>query len=382
MNNRSRSGIPALTGMRFIAALMVFVSHYPVPGLGGAFKRIADSGYIGVTFFFILSGFVIGYNYLDAFEKHTRGHTISYVIARFARVYPLYLFCTLFVWLSTGAKASFLMYAFALQAWSPDFYTAFGLDGPAWSISVEAFLYLSFPLLVVLFRALGALSNPRRLLVVALAVVLAIAGLALYFTLTGRGALSPANPASAHRWLYRTPLTRVFDFALGILAATWYSRFSAHISDQGRRGWTLAVYGAIVLMVSMAAWKPLFFSAFSWDAAYAVPFIVVIVGTSVRQESGFSKALSTPVMILLGEASFAFYLIHLVLGSMYSQAPEGLTKLAFYAAFLIFVTVVSVGLHVGIEKPCRDLIKRLIPVRQKKGIAHAPGADDPIRTAG
>lgn len=379
MSGKSRGNIPALTGMRFVAALMVFVSHYPIPGLGGAFKRVTDSGYIGVTFFFILSGFVIGYNYLDAFEKHTRSHTISYVVARFARVYPLYLFCILFVWLSTGAKASIPVYAFALQAWSPDVYTAFGLDGPAWSISVEAFLYLSFPVLVVLFRALGALGNPSRLLTVGIAVVLAIIGLALYFALTGRGALSPADPASAHRWLYRTPLTRVFDFALGVLAAAWYSRFSAHVSDQGRRGWTLSVYAAIVLIAGMAALKPLFFSAFSWDAAYAVPFIVVIVGTAMRQESGLAKALSTPAMILLGEASFAFYLIHLVLGGMYSQAPEGMMKLAFYMAFLVFVTAVSLGLHVGIEKPCRDLIKKAFRLTSQSKSADAPRAVDPVK---
>jgi peptidoglycan/LPS O-acetylase OafA/YrhL len=55
--------IPALTGMRFVAALMVFVSHYGVPGISGVPALVASFGYVGVTFFFILSGFVLTYNH-------------------------------------------------------------------------------------------------------------------------------------------------------------------------------------------------------------------------------------------------------------------------------------------------------------------------------
>lgn len=61
-----RSGtIPALTGLRFAAALMVFFSHYNIPGLDGWALRVQGSGYSGVTFFFVLSGFIITYNYLE-----------------------------------------------------------------------------------------------------------------------------------------------------------------------------------------------------------------------------------------------------------------------------------------------------------------------------
>lgn len=365
MKNRD---IPGLTGLRYIAALMVFVSHYPIPYLGGAFRRMTDSGYIGVTFFFILSGFVLGYNYLDSFESRAPGHTVGYLVARFARVYPLYLFCSLLAWLLQGAHAPMLIHLFALQAWSSDIYTAFGLDAPAWSISVEAFFYVSFPAIVIALHASGLIRTERRIAVCMGAIVAIMLGLAAWFTVTGRADLSMLDPRSAHRWLYRTPLTRALDFILGVLAAAWYLRFSKRLV--GRRGWTMAAYLSIALVLAMSAWKPMLFSAFSWDAAYAVPFLVLIVSTAMRQESMLAKFLSSPLMITLGNSSFAFYLIHVLMRAIYAQTPTGLLpELAFYAMFLMLVTLVSIGLHVGIEKPCRNLIRRVFRRRGAESFA-------------
>ena len=91
LSTKSRT-IPSLTGLRFIAALMVFFSHFQTPGLYQPLSLTQQSGYVGVTFFFVLSGFIIAINYLEKFEKNPIQNTYSYLLARFAKIYPLYLF--------------------------------------------------------------------------------------------------------------------------------------------------------------------------------------------------------------------------------------------------------------------------------------------------
>src|SRR6476619_1734500 len=86
-----KPNISALTGLRFIAAFMVFICHSPKPDwlLKNSQVNFTTLGYSGVALFFILSGFVITLNYYDWFAG---GNALSklkpYFIARFARIYP------------------------------------------------------------------------------------------------------------------------------------------------------------------------------------------------------------------------------------------------------------------------------------------------------
>jgi len=362
--NEQAAPIPALTGMRFVAALMVFVSHYPIPGVGGAFKRMADSGYIGVTFFFILSGFVLAYNHLDAFEGDVRGSVIGYLVSRVARIYPLYLFCILLAWVSSGAGAALPIYLLGLQAWSPDVYVAYGLDGPAWSISVEMFLYACFPILIVGLHMLRVLRDSRRLFIAAAVVVTAMIGLATFFALSGRGALPSTDPMSAARWIYRTPLTRLLDFMLGIFVAVYYLRFSAPLSRKTTKWIDRLVYFSIAAILGTTAIKPMFASAFSFDVAYAIPFVLLIFGVAISRRTVLSRVMSCPPLILLGEASFAFYLIHTMMRKVYANEMTGPLLLMSYGMFLVIVIATSIGLHIVIEKPCRCFIRSVLAKRR------------------
>lgn len=349
-----RGPIRALTGLRFVAALMVFVSHYPIPGVDGVFLQATKSGYVGVTFFFILSGFVLTYNYLDSFERNVRANVISYATSRFARVYPLYLFCTLFVWLTDGAHADLPVYLLALQAWSPSVFVAYGLDGPSWSISVEVFLYAMFPMVIFAFSRLGIFRSKRKVVACGIVFAVLLFGFATVFSLTGRGDLTSIDPMSAHRWLYRTPVTRLLDFALGILAAVYFIRFSKPERTNSGLLWSAITYlsGAAVLI--MMGSSSIYYTSYGWDSAYAIPFTFIIIGLAIQQKSFLAKYLSGPTLILLGESSFAFYLIHIVVHGM--NAGGGSYPIANYLMFLIFVIAISVGLHVSIEKPCRKII--------------------------
>lgn len=362
--------IPSLTGLRFIAALMVFFSHFPIPGTGGSLLIFQQSGYAGVTFFFVLSGFIIALNYLDSFEKNTTSNIFSYLVSRFARIYPLYAFCILFVWISRGANGDIATFLLATQAWSDDYWTAFGLVSQSWSISVEFFLYLTFPLIIPALKHLKVISSKNRLMVFFFAMVATQFALAYYFSASGRAALPVTDPDSAHRWLYRMPITRIFDFAIGISAAIYYKRHLRHGANTDKLS-KLATYMSAAAIILLMSSDKVFLTAYSYDAIYSMPFIILILSLAISRETIISKLLSTPKMVLLGEASFAMYLLQAMISTIYIQQPESsvifsAVNEAFYLAILI---ATSIGLHAMLEKPGQKFIRKIAGLNKSKQIS-------------
>jgi peptidoglycan/LPS O-acetylase OafA/YrhL len=354
--------LPSLTGLRIFAAITVYLSHVGAPqGSPEVVVIFFGSGYSGVTLFFVLSGFVLSVNYFDAFRRPQLGTTYNFFVARFARIYPLYIVVLFYIVVhdrATGVPIDgWWQNALAIQAWSPDVVRAFSFDGPAWSLSVEFFLYACFPLLVPL---IGRIQSARSILLAAAGVAVAMCALVAAFLVTGHGSLPMTDPGSAHRWLYRTPLTRLGDFALGILAARLFvvtrgSRPSAAV------GHLLAIGGAVTFLALMA-WPALYFTAWSWDVAYAIPAVLLIFGLAISPTAGLARFLARPTVVILGEASFAFYLIHqpllLYLGG--AQWLEAVTPAIVIDEMLIFGAVIgmALGLHLGLELPARRWIRR------------------------
>ena len=108
------------------------------------------------------------------------------------------------------------LHAAALQTWTPRLGHAFALNGPGWSIGVEFFLSACFPVVIILVTRITAL---RGLVLLAGVAVLALAAVSAFFAWTPLGDLPWNSPYSAHRWLYRTPLTRLPDFVVGVVLA-------------------------------------------------------------------------------------------------------------------------------------------------------------------
>src|SRR5919202_5306181 len=171
-----------LTGLRFLAALLVVVHHFgpyvlsplasdPLRTFKIAERNIVLTGMIGVDLFFVLSGFILAYTYLDG-RGRLRGTRGQFWVARIARIYPVYVCiwavtAVPFVWLHYPHVVPVLSAATSLvltQTWLP-FFSA-DWNPPIWSLSNEAFFYLLFPLLPIvvarlnryhLYLAMGAL---------------------------------------------------------------------------------------------------------------------------------------------------------------------------------------------------------------------------------
>lgn len=184
--------IPALTGIRLLAAVGVVVGHFSgvmyglFPGTRSA-SNLVQGGYLGVEMFFVLSGFIIAHNYADRFQTFSAPIYGRFLLNRFARLYPVHIvtLATVTVLVIIAALAeiqlnsegkydptSFLMNVMLLQSVPP----AWSWNGPAWSISAEAGAYILFPLLAL---ALARVQNWKFALIAVAVLLFATVG-ALY----------------------------------------------------------------------------------------------------------------------------------------------------------------------------------------------------------
>jgi peptidoglycan/LPS O-acetylase OafA/YrhL len=363
--------IDALTGLRFVAALGVFLSHLPgIPGAPAHLQTFVHAGYNGVTLFFILSGFVLAWNYDQRLGDRLTGRGLwSFAVARVARVYPLYLVALAVATgplVAAGEPTPFLWYhVLALQSWSGDLANANGYNGPGWSIGVEFFLYACFPLLLFALRPIR--RNARALGVVVAACLLLIGGLLAWAHLTGRAHLLSTDPRSAHRWLYRTPLTRLGDFGLGMAGAFLVMHARA------RWGRACQVAGGLTTLATMTS-ATAFYTAASFDALYALPMFLLIVGLAAAPKTLLGRLLATRTAVYLGEASFAFYLLHFTFLTYFTlHWPD--TFAHWLVAQVMFFTVAlfaAAGAHQLVEKPAQRWIRRLLdrPARSGRVVEH------------
>lgn len=206
--------INTLTSLRLIFALMVFGAHCYV--INDFFDiHFFKEGFVGVSFFFVLSGFIIAYNYQKKISE-SKITKRSFWIARIARIYPLH-WLTLFI---AAALGNYVI-ASGFIDWSKHFFASltltnayipkadyfFSFNSPSWSLCCEQFFYLCFPFLVPIAK------NYKNLLYVFLvSAILILVG--MYFT--------PENDIKGY-W-YVNPIARFPDFIVGMLLFQLYDR--------------------------------------------------------------------------------------------------------------------------------------------------------------
>lgn len=376
MEDARPPALPALTGLRFVAALVVvlFHSQFLIEGLSSSGYHAAhliQSGYIGVSVFFVLSGFILAYTYILP-GGGMRGSRGSFWFARFARVYPVYVLALLFslplflnisIWHPVGVMhlrdviRAAILTPTLLQAWTPK--KAWMWDGPAWSLSVEAFFYLVFPYVAV---SISRESLRRVLINGALLGVCVLAGPVLFALRTSSGVWK-VTPSVYGPWVAAVkflPLFHLPEFLIGVCAGVIFVNRRA--VDKNRRGFswiTLASAVAIIAILSISNQIPYLLLH---DGLLAPLVAVLIYGLATG--GGFlGRMLSTRRMQLLGGASYALYLFHsplnsyLTIGARYIELDNraGWDALAVYVAASLLLAIV---VYVYVEEPARNRLKR------------------------
>ncbi|MDB5046174.1 MAG: Acyltransferase family protein [Deinococcus sp.] len=357
--------LPALTGVRFAAALLVVCFHTRTTLEGqipGGLMSFIESGQIGVTFFFILSGFILTYTYATP-EGSLKTSRRSFWLARLARIYPVYLLGLLLSapyfllpvlhrWPTTTEWVTALLSPTLLQAWLPQ--TACVWNCPGWSLSAEAFFYALFPLILGLGIWRSARGRSLRwtgLLLWGLTLTPPL----LYFLLSPRPL--PAESLVADTFYYG-PLFRLPEFLLGMLVGTRF--LSGRISSSRQAsGWAAAALaGAAVIMVYAHLFMPGFIRN-----ALIVPVLALLVWSLAHGRGWVARAFAWPPLVLLGEASYSLYILHvpvyLWLSSVWRRLLPG-TPLdhTFFLVYLVILIALSVLTYQVLERPAQRYLRR------------------------
>lgn len=350
--------IKPLTSLRFFFAFCVFLSHLSFlinyQKYKNLFENFFSEGFLGVSFFFILSGFILALNYREKFKDKTITLKKFYT-ARFARIYPLFFVTTL---LSIPLKFStikiLLLNIFLLQSYIPDKKYFFSYNSPSWSISDEMFFYLVFPLLIIISYK----SKTFFKVLLALAFVLVVILL---------NNLLPEE--NKNYWTYISPLVRVFDFILGILLfelCLYIKKSNKSFSQNFYSIFEIVAFGILVIYFLCKDYFPI---SYRYSIYYWLPMCLIILVSaktffSKAKETIIQKVLSWKWFVYLGEISFSFYLLHYLVIIYLSKYNGfmGIKLEGFSLAFMMFIItlITSIFAFEKIEKPFNRKIKDLL----------------------
>ncbi len=348
----TRKPLPSLTGVRFFPALLVFFIHAlqpigPVDPTGpvnpfadqglaqGLVKFFLPAGYLGVSFFFLLSGFVITWSVKPG-ERVT-----SYWRRRIVKIFPnhvvmwaaaMILFASAYTPMRTWLPNLFLV-----NSWINDFTTQMSVNAPSWSLCAELLFYLSFPLLLLGVRRIKA----ERLWWWAGATVAATVGVGLVTVYllpdTPRNPFIPLSPTQ--NWFnYTFPPMRMFEFVLGMLLARIV------IANRWPRIRAVWVVALLVAGYVAATYVP---APFNMVATTIVPFGVTIATVADADIRGLRTRLDGRVMVWLGNVSFGFYLCQGVVIFWGRQAVLGNATYSTPVAILVMLGMFAATLLAG-----------------------------------
>jgi peptidoglycan/LPS O-acetylase OafA/YrhL len=357
--------LDALTSLRFVAAALIVLWH--THGHFGLPKGLGDGRFpfrVGVSFFFVLSGFILTHVYEGLATWRERGRFLR---ARFARLWPahLFAFCLLLPLIglheafARDARLTTLTYLSMVHAWVPLESYYFAYNPPAWSISTEFGFYLLFLLLIPRWKR----TWHWKLALIALGT----AGLVY---------LCRHGSVAGHPWLTHVtilginPLGRLFEFALGMTTALAYRALAPRLRPARPVGTVLELL-ALAWVVGhqyFVTAGPVWTVTSRWFGVAGACWLIgsggcfsfaALVLVMALEIGWLSSALKWRPFILLGELSYSVYLLHIVLFTWYWRhhivlgGPAPLAMLTGYWLILLLTAYVSWS---AVERPLRELL--------------------------
>lgn len=350
--------IKPLTSLRFVFALMVFATHLNFLKESTSevsrtiYNLVFYEGYIGVGFFFILSGFILAYNYQEGMLKGQKSIK-SFYHARIARIVPLHMLTFIIaipltyqifiqsksLWLSQAVTNISLTQSFVPIK---SFY--FSFNGVSWSISDEMFFYLLFPILMLSIPRLTGLKSYLPLLLIALIPLLTF-----------------VVPDSYWRsFFYINPFVRIVDFIIGIGVYNVYKGISAKWTSLN---FDVMEVSAVLLLFVFFLFHQHIPQVARYSFYYWIPTSYLIF-VFAFQKGMISKFLSRKSFVYLGELSFGFYMFHhLVLRYFfYANTKYIITKddILIICIVLVITLIVSHFSYKYFETPMNRYVRRLL----------------------
>ncbi|TGE08336.1 acyltransferase family protein [Hymenobacter fodinae] len=357
--------IPALTGVRAIAAYLVFFYHFNPLGMENWGGRLLHEGHIGVSIFFVLSGFLITLRYWGSAELNT-SWLKQYFLNRFSRIYPLYALLTIFafcmIWQDgkwdpvqqwvTYTTTDKIVVPLLNLTFLRGFFDMFKFTGIAqgWTLTVEETFYALAPLLLVLL----AVVRRRYLTLLVVTILFLGVGCGLvrilphYYGLFG-----------SLRFMFAyTFFGRAVEFMLG-------AALSLFVRNRSTRNYHwltwIGVLYIVACMVGLSLVGHQAERSQETTLGIVINNLVLPVGICIffygliTERTWLAKLLETKTAQLAGKTSYAFYLIHQ--GILHVTLEQYVTR----NAFVIFAValVLSWALWKWIEEPLNHRFRRL-----------------------
>lgn len=349
------------------AAFLETLVPASLPFLG----NLLHTGYSGVNLFFVLSGYILAYTYLHPREP-AEIDVRRFWTARFARIYPLYLFALVVVaplvvahfWSSndpglavakiatSGAAAAGL-----LQAWIPPLRPIW--NPPGWTLSAEAFFYAVFPLVAVWVWRL----RPRAAFAVAglvwfAGLVPALLGVLLLPEAVRETHAAASSPDVWPTFLTSAPILRLPEFVLGIaLARAFYPPIDGASGALRHSGKLALGFASLLLLALLLAHHipRLLVQAGLLDPLYAGLLVAL-----AHDRGPLARLLSWRVLVVLGEASYAIYLLHVPIAMWIRELAnvESTSGPLYFAGYAALVIAVSLAAFTWLETPARLWLRR------------------------
>jgi peptidoglycan/LPS O-acetylase OafA/YrhL len=345
-----RVKLDALTSIRFFLSAMVVVFHFtagrfsvelgPLPGF------VYSMGPLAVSWFFVLSGFIIAHNYPTLATNQDRR---NFIVLRIARLWPVHA-VILAAGLAIGRyhpRGLWLLFQSTLtQSWSLSADIAQGYNGPAWSVSCEFFFYIAYVAMVAPWRWL-------RIMAVAGSIIGAVLPLT-YYDQIDPGAI---GTAAYNYFVFEFPPSRLIEFAAGVALC----RFKIRVPQ----------------VIGLAAAGIVFAHPVE---NMAMREILILIGggaliASLSREGWLSWALSFPLLIFGGEISYSIYMIHEPVNWVILPHIKGFGLLETFCIVSSATLVAAALLFYFVEMPCRDFVKSRL-----KPHGRSPSLTTPVET--
>lgn len=342
--------IEQLTFTRFVAALAIVVFHFGSTANPFAFKYVnsfVSQLNSGVSYFFMLSGFIMIISYWD------KGviNWIDYIKNRMARVYPIYfigIFAALFISIIKLDVNLFDIFfnVIMMQSWIPG--RALTGNPPGWSICVEFLFYCIFPFL---FNLVYKPLIEKHLIKINLVVVLVFIFSQFIFLYFYNSSFYKGFPSQSHDMLFFFPLMHLSEFLIGNLAGLFFIKYGKDLI----RNYDIPLVILVLILVTVLSFPLSGLSYFNGLLAFIIIPIILLLSMN---NGKITQLFSRKSFVFLGEISYSLYILQFPFYVYLRHIVIYNVTVSFFVKLFVLIIISSLT-YLYIEKPLRRTIKNL-----------------------
>lgn len=349
-----KNKINQLTFTRFVAALLVVVYHFGYtifPFNLEYLNTIIINGNVAVSYFFILSGFVMIVSYWPKMQSGGISYS-SFYINRIARIYPVYFLALIsfllmdIYWSASIDLIAVMLNLSLMQSWIPNFSKS--LNFPGWSLSVEMFFYILFPFL------LGSLYSRLTIRNVFISIILLWLFSLIFFIIFISSNFYKANLPDSHSFAFNFPLLHLNEFLVGNLIGFIFLNNKV---ARNKLDFYLILITIVIITVMLFELNPAFH-----NGLFALLFAPFILLMAYNHKGKISHFFCNSFFVLLGEASYGIYILQVPVfrfcKHLFGKLNVTNVTLIFYLSLVVLIGVSIISYFV-IERPFKSIIKNV-----------------------